>query len=360
LGGVVLLIYMMHTLLLTAFLMAIGSASETSGYTSFYMYILPMLGFFIGAKLNRDGIARAFFNVALVHAVLGLLFYDFFALPGQLSTIVAKMKDGVFQFRMASVSGSIVFGAIMVYGLISSAYLYEKQRNKFYMIMMIVFLLCSILSQQRSAWGCSILFCLWYFSNNIKERWPYLLLMVVILVSGVNYVAYVSPELLDFLILRFTGSFGGDSNDVTIVNERSHMWLTAIDHFILNPFGLGAGQGGWISYTQDVNIDIVVTDGDYFRLLLESGIPGVLVFIYLLGAILLSFIRDNRSEASYMYWLTIGSALQMVGSNITELYYANFAFWLALGVNHQLKRHMTVRRQSKFKVSALTCQTQRV
>ena len=115
------------------------------------------------------------------------------------------------------------------------------------------------------------------------------------------------------------------------------MWLTAIENFKSNPLGLGAGQGGWISYIQDVNTSIVVTDGDYFRILLESGIFGIIVFIYLIGIIILRFIRKRESGIKYFYWFSIASGMQMVGSNITELYYANFAFWIALGLNHKLK-----------------------
>jgi O-antigen ligase len=115
------------------------------------------------------------------------------------------------------------------------------------------------------------------------------------------------------------------------------MWLNALEQFKKNIFGLGAGQGGWISYIHDVNTNIVVTDGDYFRILLESGIFGIIVFCYLIGIVLLRFIRNGDSKVKYFYWFSVASGIQMVGSNITELYYANFAFWLALGLNHKFK-----------------------
>jgi hypothetical protein len=97
------------------------------------------------------------------------------------------------------------------------------------------------------------------------------------------------------------------------------------------------GQGGWIAYLQNVNLELVVTDGDYFRLLIEGGIIGSFTFLLIIFNPTFKFFKKTtHPEIKYSLWVTIALCLQMVGSNISELYFSNFLFWLTLGLNYKL------------------------
>jgi O-antigen ligase len=331
-------------------LVSMGYADQISAYTSFYMYVLPIAGFFIADRFHPDVIMRSLLNVALFHGILGFLFFELFGFANFIGDIAIKFTSGVFQYRMASVSGSIVFGATMVYGLIAAAYFYNNTKNRIYLLFASFITICALLSQQRGAWLASILFFCWVILKNraqsLKIAFPIFLLIIPSLYFMVNFF----PELYDFLMKRINETLG-NTDSLNIIDERSHMWFGAIQQFQLNPMGIGVGQGGWISYLQEVNSAVIVTDGDYLRIALESGIIGILFYTYIIGFAISRFMFKYDGNQIYFCWLATATAVQMLGSNITELYYINFAFWLALGITHAPK-YRTERNDLPVRIAA--------
>ena len=347
-------LYIFFSLAQTLVLILFGAGDATSALTASYMYLLPILGIYSATSWSAEEFLLAVLRVAVVHAVLGILLYNIIPLPGPLADAAFKLKEGVFQFRMASVSGSIVFGILMVAGLICACYFERKTGKPLYFGVVLLLYLCVILSQQRSAWGVSTLFMGWHFARSIKS---------IIKVGLVSVIAFLAlnvllgeqiPELGAFFDQRIAATLGqGGSDSGNIVTERSHMWTNAIAVFSQNPMGIGIGQGGWIAYTQDVNQEIVVTDGDYFHILLESGIYGLVCYALLISVIYRIFlVRQAPMHLKYLACIPVGATLQMVGSNLTELYFTNFLLWASIGLASK-EYLVLIGRRSGGKIAAI-------
>jgi len=322
--------YIAFSLLQSIIMMAFGASEVASTLTSFYMYLLPFVGIISLRRFDVIDMFKLVAWIAFIHALIGIFIFGFIELPSWLGEVSARLREGVFPFRMASVSGSIGFGILCTMGLICSTYLARRPQGSFFMVISLILFFSIILSQQRSAWIVAILFLVWHFSQSIFKNLPFLILILVTASILILNLQSIDPEIGNFFIDRVTSSIGADG-DSNIVSERSHMWATSFNNFISNPIGLGLGQGGYIAQTLGVNLNIVVTDGDYFRIMQESGMAGLLYYISIIFLITKSFLTEKNTEFKYLLWIPISSLIQMIGSNLTEFYFTNYMFWIFIG-----------------------------
>ena len=329
------LFYVLFSLFYSSFLMSLELNNVDSTITSFYIYLLPFIGVISFRGVNHVDFLRILSFIALAHAILGFIIFGFYEIPAPFNTISNKLLEGVFPFRMASVSGSIGFGALCTMGFISSIYLSRHFQCFTYKAVALILFFAVIFSQQRSAWIVTFLFLIWHFSQSFFKSLPFLIFLAISSSLAIIFLQDIDSRLIDFLIDRFTGSVT-DDGDLNIVSERSHMWTRAFKTFLSNGFGIGLGQGGYVAQTLGVNLDKVVTDGDYFRILQESGIVGLLYFLLLISSIVKKFVITSNQDLKYMLWIPIATLIQMIGSNLTEFYFTNYLFWISVGMSLQI------------------------
>jgi hypothetical protein len=313
----------------TGLLILMGEASAVAAATAAYIYLFALAGLFVGRSLDALAMVRATFHIALIHGLIGLVLFDGIPLPGPAAELAMILKEGVFIFRMSSVAGSLVFGVLMVMGLACAGFLHLSTGRSRYIAAMGFLFACVILSQQRSAWLAGTLFILWHIFKVRGSAFKLLTIILAICGTAAYSVYLYAPEVSEFILERALGSFGSSGGaEVGIIDERSHMWVRAFDLFLQNPFGIGLGQGGYTAYMQDVNVDLVVTDGDYFHLLLENGIVAVAFYTFVFFNPIRLIILGRDLQAKYLCWVPLCAAVQMIGSNVTEFYFTNFLLWI--------------------------------
>ena len=126
-----------------------------------YMNIIPMTGYFISKSINIDAFSKGMLKVVLIHCIIGIILYPVFGIADRSLPIVNALREGVAIGRMASVSGSLGFGNLLMIGFIISFF-----TDKRYLLPIGA---CLILSLQRSAWVGGLFAIFLYLFSLIKR-----------------------------------------------------------------------------------------------------------------------------------------------------------------------------------------------
>lgn len=288
-----------------------------------YLNIFPMLGFFISRGIEFKVFKSIILNIVLIHCILGIILYPFFRIVDAGSPLVKSLTEGVAYGRMSGISGSLIFGNLIMIGFIMSFF------TKKMFLPLITF--CLLFNAQRSAWlaaASSILIYLLYLLKNlrIKKILTYTIFILVFVIIGISLISnYINFD-IDFMLSRLD-SVGNASS------ERQDQWVSGLKNFISYPLGTGVGQVGHVAarFEGASSIYNIVPDGDYFRILSEYGMIGGLFYMFVILSVFLSFIFIKKMDKIVVLALITGYLIQMVGSNISEFYFTNFVYWFIFG-----------------------------
>lgn len=301
--------------------------SVYSFLSSFYVWIFPMVGFFLYKKYSLIEFLRAIVNVVFFHVIIGFVTYGFFMLPSFLQHYADILRDGVGWYRMSSVAGSLIFGVITSCAFNIQIYLISQKHNNGYIlsfIKLVVILLGSLLSLQRSSWMAIIPSVIIYLVFNKNSITVFLLVFVPIISAVTSFVLNN-----DFYYDRFLSLF---SSDFSPVDERYQIWLNGLYYFNSNFLGQGIGQVGQFAYKNNIPIPYYITDGDYFKILAEGGFFISLIYVALVILICYRLMCSNALKSDLLLLCAVlGFFIQMIGSNISEFYFANYLFWALMG-----------------------------
>lgn len=123
-------------------------------------------------------------------------------------------------------------------------------------------------------------------------------------------------------------------------SDRSFQWKEGWDIFVQNPSGIGLGTVGYAAHLSGIG-QHRVADGIYFRILAETGIPGILMtFLALFGTgwVLFRHIFDyacspsTRRLGMTLFAFHCGFVVQSVGANTYDFWYLPSVFWTFFGV----------------------------
>jgi len=298
-------------------------------FMGIYMYLIPVTGYFFAYLIDFDELIKSLKVIALVHVGFALLIFPLMPFYGAISGFAAKFRTGVFGERMCSVSGSLGFASLML--ICFTAFFFTGKTVKD-IIILVLSALGLIFAQQRGAWVGGIAVVLLNFVEKIKtghfkvkqatltRGFIIMVFGIVLLVSGVFKV--------ETLTERYTDQFGEQA-----IDERQGQWEAGIKNFINFPLGTGVGQVGQVARVGGWSAFQVCADGDYPRIFSETGIPGLLYYLFLFIIAGLLFLRsklDNKVVKTGLF-VFIGISAQMIGSNVTEFYFANFLYWMFIG-----------------------------
>ncbi|MDI3501207.1 MAG: hypothetical protein PWP22_978 [Thermoanaerobacter sp.] len=134
---------------------------------------------------------------------------------------------------------------------------------------------------------------------------------------------------IDFLLERFVSLIKGEA-----IEERSSLWRNGLNNFLSIPSGTGLGTVGQVRRILNLENDYLpVLDGDYFRILSETGIILIPFYIrFFIYLVLRGFYLYKMSINRLTVYLSLlGLSINMIGSNTTEFYFVNFIYWLMMG-----------------------------
>lgn len=305
-------------------------------FVGIYSFFFPMLGYFVGKGISEDIIFDGILHVSFINALLGIFFYPSFLYPQFLQNIISPMIEGSAAFRMTSVSGSLGFSPLMLMGFnVALVKLLINNNNvKSRLLIFIIITICLILSMQRSAWlgaVISVVLIIYYHIIQLKIKRSFISSFVSITI-GISLIApillsFLSSNIVDFLRSRIEDLFGAPG-------ERSAMWVGAINNLLRIPTGTGLGQVGQVPRILKIEPYFNgVPDGDYFKIISENGFISILFFCFYFLCLAISIIefRNKSNKFFTIVLLLTGFVIQMLGTNISEMYFVNFCFWLILG-----------------------------
>jgi len=307
-----------------------------------FNFLVPLL---IVSVAGPDRAARMLYDlpfVAVAHAVVALLMYAPLRPPIELiESLSETLLTGTAAFRLSSVSGSLALSSVMVAAFAVAVRRLVTVSNSGTgtwrtWVAAALFLICGFLSLQRAAWlslAAILLAGLIAAAPNRRIAVMSLLAVLIAPIFAALLLMDIPEDAVDIFKDRFATLTGG--SETSAVGERSGQWLNVFQNFWTLPIGHGPGQLGQpVRDFGPVTGGLPIFDGDYFRIVSEYGPVGVaLVLILVAGAwralkIAIQALARRRQRADLVIAAAVlGLLLQCVGTNVTELYFANAVFW---------------------------------
>jgi hypothetical protein len=294
------------------------------------MSFIPMIGYFYSRLIDFENFVKAVVFVGVMHAIFGILTYDFLKYPEFISNIIYKIKEGVMAFRMSSVSGSLPFATLMIISVsFTINRIFLKRNIPIYLLLLFLFIFASIMSMQRSAWlAIAVIFIITIFYLFLRGKITIIISLITITIILVLIFLQLG-DILWFIEYRANTIFSNSP-----VSERYEQWIWGIKNFINVPSGLGIGTSGQVNRILNFYSEFnPVYDGDYFRIISDLGILGLIFYIYLFFLMFLKILNLNKLDGYNFTLVTVlvGLSINMIGSNTTEFYFVNFLYWTCVG-----------------------------
>lgn len=222
--------------------------------------------------------------------------------------------------RLNAMFGSVICGSLGCIGTCFSYNLLERNKKCLFWIFLIVSILLSFFSLQRSAMISVTIITIILMIYAVKKK--YLSIIGPVVMGAVVCVSIIIiqikyPSMWHALFLR-TNGFG------SAISERSASWNNAMANGVISTiFGYGLGTGGQRAIGISQN---TVNDGNYYKIIYDCGLVGFILFATLVSSSLKNYKR------SFIYSVGIFSCLlQMIGSNILTFQLTASLFWYIMG-----------------------------
>jgi hypothetical protein len=340
--GVLLLAFVSYAVLLGGWWCLLGLADTRAALIGGFSFLVPLLMMALAGQQRAKRLLGDLPFVAVVHAALALLMFPPTRPPIEvIETLSETLLAGTAAFRLSSVSGSLALSTCMVvaFAMTLSAFLQSpagSARSRRHWVLAAVFLLCGFLSLQRAAWLSLATVMLAALAAAPRQRRLGVLAVLGVVVAPLALAVWwvdLPEDAMEVFIDRFATLTGG--GEIGAVAERSDQWLNTLFNLRELPVGHGPGQlGQAVRDTGVVTGGLPVFDGDYFRIISEYGPIGMgLVLLLLWGGVRAlrrlvgAWGEPAAAHPAIVSATVLSLLLQAVGTNVTELYFANTVFW---------------------------------
>lgn len=200
----------------------------------------------------------------------------------------------------------------------------NSRKKWFYVLSIILIVLCVVLSMQRSAILANflviVLYILYDFTHYHRGGKFYIITFFLIVIF---FSQYSNTEIGIRVLERFDSINVNDAFNESRI-EQNNKAYSAIQNFVI-----GSGMGTCGSFARRIGLP-AVTDSNYMKLLFEQGVIGILIFFALIIRSLL------RVKANYKYLFAEGAIIAsyliaMIGSNALSFSLFCPLFWFSLG-----------------------------
>ena len=296
---------------------------------------LPIIFYFIGKNYRHESLV--FYKYSVL-ACLGCFLIGFFWLVTMPEWYVTKALEVINQTqyyteetlhyaRFSSFLDSYHIGNLGTFSIICCIGLINTVKKKtgvfLYIVCLIVSFIAVFLSRQRVSMCLSIFFLLCFIWGKIRNR-PILTFSIISCLIVI--IIFFYPESFTLDSISSTERLSKESLS-TLFSSRSGQWINALNEQRDFVFGHGLGGGGHLAMS--VNIKPTVVDGSYSKILLETGIMSIFVFI---GLIILSIFKALRFRKIRMeLCIVLYYAASLIGANIIDMPYIIVPLWYSIG-----------------------------
>ena len=201
--------------------------------------------------------------------------------------------------RLHSFVGSSIVGVIVPSAI--AFLVFEENKNIKRVIYIPIFILTSLLTMQRAAWGSLIIIIILYIFNGGKNKRAGLFASAILIAFLVILLA--TPSLLNPL-LEFFGSRGFSFSQA--VSERNSGWSQVFRYGLFTIIGHGLGTGGHRVMNSSA---FHINDGYYFRSIYEIGIVGATLFWIIMIYAVFKAIKNKNYSALCILLIVLMSSI---------------------------------------------------
>lgn len=288
--------------------------------------ILPLFFFYLAQ--NRKGKPDEFYKLTngsvLLAVVLGFylwtsnseLYNEF------LDTVEGKGTGREYFHSLFGLTATGLFGVI---GFLISSKDLEKNKKILNFTMMIVFSIAVILTFRRIAIAILLfVFIVYHFLLYRELKAVHLIFIAIeillLILTGTIFV--------DYFIKSYNFSPDRLLNLSSAIEVRISIWSIAFENYLYLISGIGLGAGGHKALIYNPNI---ISDGNYFKILLETGVVGLGLFATILISTVVRAARQFSTEFVSL-GIVISFAIAAVVSNVFTYQSLAPLFWFAVGV----------------------------
>lgn len=304
---------------------------------------LPVLFYFV-ARLIYSGDFFGNFKIWLkwimawftFMALFGLILYYF--IPGlekNMNDMVGGIEGEYFIKRLNSIFYSPTVNGMFcclacVYYIVRN---FEKIEFSSLLFLSINFwgLLLSV-----SRGGIIAFFLILVIAILINRNWK----NIGITVSTLTIVFFLAIYSVGLSLSNFSWVFSSTAETIGMEENvsRVELWKRTFEDLKEKPFGYGIGKSGWIAYRflkgSDEESAYLATDGWYLKAANETGIFGLISYLFLLGFILFRFLKENERKGELLFILLFIFSVLLINlvSNVFDYFLMNTIIWFLIGV----------------------------
>jgi hypothetical protein len=303
--------------------------------------ILPILLFYLVQLLNVNEVYVLLKRILFLNFFMCLIGIFFFLLQPDFYTDYLKKLfidlnlTEIWQLygRLQSYLGSTSVGNVATVSFVLTYFLIKKNTIKF--LYFFTFGITVIFTQQRG----SILLLLFAVliiilnfllnSSAIKKLFFFSILSISLIALVKIYSNLITDEVAEIFNYAFD-KIANESNPAEVLSERSIGYVKAGQ--IITMFPLGVGLGASLSASEQASNSGLgqVVDANFARILADTGIFGLLLFISIL---VLAFIKSFKSRSLLFFTITIlFYSFQALGTNVFDSFICIHLFWIFLGI----------------------------
>lgn len=313
--------------------------------TSVKYFIFPMLFCFYGmsTKINSLYFYKSFYYSIYVALGIGLIFY--ITRPSFYLNFLVTAKQAVSYLKGAEflnqgnildkISFSAIFGNVYpvqyfsVILFLMSFYFIKNRliKNKSLLFIgLFISLISAFLTMQRVVWGFLLLFISYlFFSDLISKKFKILLLSSSIAIVG---LVFITNEALSEIVYNQFNSVAETFSFSEAMSERTGQYDNVIEFNESLICGNGLGTRGSMAR---VSGKPGVSDGEYIRIIAETGLFGFLIFVAIMCKALFPIMKIFK-QRWLEFWIVSYFLIACLGSNALSLATTIAPiFWFAVG-----------------------------
>ncbi len=312
----------------------------------FRLTYLPMIGYFVCSfywdrQVDIEKLFHRIFKTLVLVAVIGFLIYFMFPQVQFYFNKLVTNEPVAMAFpgfvRMTSIFWTpVVFAMLMLAAFCYWTYRYFKNGSSWELIYMLITVNAVFFSVSRGPMiASSIAFVLFLIlGKNLRFK---LIASGVILLEVLIFYLFV-PQFTELMEWVFVSSKQTVSLEST--NSRVSLWTDVIHSIKYNPMGLGLGKAGHVAVQlfppNTPGVSQASTDGWYFKLMIETGIPALILYLSMSLVFFISMIRyqirNGLGFVSVIFAVLIVTGLVNLVSNALDFYMFSYLYWFLIGI----------------------------
>lgn len=331
--GIIVVILMLWTVLSIVFVDP-SQTPYTVSLRELTNVVFPMFFFFVGEKYTKKEGEHDFYDLLLIAILIcffsGLFWYicepEYYLSYLKRIGYTSSWDNYHMDHRFCSFLGSIGIGLIGNCGLIIAFSRWCTEHKKKYLIETVCMYIMIILSMQRAAYVIMLLTTIYIIWKNKVYKHSIFRLIVAIVLIGCVVGGIKEYEIIGGNTLQVVERIANINFEDLLV-PRFKIWKPIFASGIRLITGLGIGSCG-------IGGEIPVTDGGIVKVLGETGIIGILLWLIIIIVALHKIfqLKRGKKKSTIPFLIIVAFGMNSIGSNCIVFMEMAPILWFSIGI----------------------------